>query len=312
MMKYGLPYMGSKNKIIDKIQDVFPAADNFYDLFSGGGAVTHCMITKNRYKHYFINDIQADMIQFFINAINGEYKDRTEFVSRNEFMQLKDSDAYIRTLFSFANRGYTYTYGDKIEDYKLALHQAIVNNEFGHALKYGFDLTPIQNIQDLHSRRLEVRKIILDNMDNNTNRLFKDINKKSAERVEHLERYESVQNLENLITLDRLTYSMTDYQDIPILDNSVIYCDIPYKDTTTYINGSFDYERFYTWAENQSNLCLISEYDMPLDRFAIIKAIKHRPNMASKSNNRTVTEKVFIPRHQLSTYNYTEVICDDK
>ena len=36
-MTYGLPYMGSKNKIAEDIISLFPAAENFYDLFAGGG-----------------------------------------------------------------------------------------------------------------------------------------------------------------------------------------------------------------------------------------------------------------------------------
>ena len=39
-MKYGLPYKGSKNKLAERIVDLFPKADNFYDLFCGGGVKT--------------------------------------------------------------------------------------------------------------------------------------------------------------------------------------------------------------------------------------------------------------------------------
>ena len=51
-MKYGLPYKGSKNKIAGKIFDLFPQADNFYDLFCGGGALTHYALLQKKFKHF--------------------------------------------------------------------------------------------------------------------------------------------------------------------------------------------------------------------------------------------------------------------
>ena len=41
--KYGLPYQGSKTKIVEHIAKYFPNADHFYDLFGGGFSVTHYM-----------------------------------------------------------------------------------------------------------------------------------------------------------------------------------------------------------------------------------------------------------------------------
>ena len=47
MKRYGLPYMGSKNKIAKWVVGCLPAAPHFYDLFCGGGAVTHAAIFKS-------------------------------------------------------------------------------------------------------------------------------------------------------------------------------------------------------------------------------------------------------------------------
>ena len=49
-MNYGLPYVGSKNKIAKTIIDFLPPADHFYDLFAGGCAITHAAILSNKYK----------------------------------------------------------------------------------------------------------------------------------------------------------------------------------------------------------------------------------------------------------------------
>lgn len=52
----------------------------------------------------------------------------------------------------------------------------------------------------------------------------------------------------------------------------IIYCDPPYRDTTKYATGDFDYDKFYTWCKEmaKSNTVLISEYWMPDDGFECI------------------------------------------
>ena len=93
----------------------------------------------------------------------------------------------------------------------------------------------------------------------------------------------------------------TDYQAVPIPDNSVIYCDIPYKNTKTYQRHKrteFDYERFYDWAYSQTQPTFISEYWMPEDRFVCIADIKINETFSASSKSKKVTERVFVPIHQ--------------
>lgn len=40
-MTFGVPYQGSKNKIVPWVLHHLPAAESFVDLFAGGCAVTH-------------------------------------------------------------------------------------------------------------------------------------------------------------------------------------------------------------------------------------------------------------------------------
>ena len=49
-MRYGLPYIGSKNAIAEWVVDLLPEADVLCDLFCGGCAITHCALLKNKYK----------------------------------------------------------------------------------------------------------------------------------------------------------------------------------------------------------------------------------------------------------------------
>ena len=100
---------------------------------------------------------------------------------------------------------------------------------------------------------------------------------------------------------DVIEFYNTDYQAVPIPDNSVIYCDIPYKGAETYQRHKkteFDYERFYDWAYSQTQPIFISEYFMPEDRFKCIAEIKRTDTFSASNNSTKVAEKIFVPIHQ--------------
>ncbi len=91
---------------------------------------------------------------------------------------------------------------------------------------------------------------------------------------------------------------MLDYAKVEIPQDSVIYCDIPYEGTNVY-NGAehFDYERFYDWAEHQTEPVFISSYQMPPDRFDCIQEYTHRSTLNDRYNL-AVTERIYVPKHQ--------------
>lgn len=88
---------------------------------------------------------------------------------------------------------------------------------------------------------------------------------------------------------------------------SVIYCDIPYRNTSGYklCGNAFDYERFYRWSidkAKQGYNVFISEYSMPQDRF---REIWHKDTYASfnviksecgAKNKPQRTERLFTPK----------------
>lgn len=88
-----------------------------------------------------------------------------------------------------------------------------------------------------------------------------------------------------------------DYAALPIPKNSIIYCDIPYKNTKQYSTSKdFDYERFYTWCENMAQLghsVYISEYEMPEDRFECIWE-KGVLNAMHQVNTKQTVERLYI------------------
>ena len=65
--------------------------------------------------------------------------------------------------------------------------------------------------------------------------------------LENQERLLRLTSISNPSKVCNLTWSIGDYQDVQIEDNSVIICDIPYIGTNEYVNGgdNFDHERFY-------------------------------------------------------------------
>ena len=63
----------------------------------------------------------------------------------------------------------------------------------------------------------------------------------------------------------------------------------------------FDYEKFYDWCERQTELCFISEYNMPKDRFTCIAEIEHR-SIICANENQSVIERIFLPNHQAKDY----------
>lgn len=115
--------------------------------------------------------------------------------------------------------------------------------------------------------------------------------------MENLERHD---RMPAPISLDALTWSATDYQDVPIPENSVIYCDIPYKGTNRYAGkgADFDYDRFYEWALRQTQPIFISSYDMPKEDFKVIAEYSRTDTLSATNNSLRVTERIFIPRTQ--------------
>lgn len=96
---------------------------------------------------------------------------------------------------------------------------------------------------------------------------------------------------------DTLMLTYGDYTDLRVPDNSIIYCDIPYKNTKQYANSkNFDYEKFYDWCvfmKNKGHKVFISEYEMPSDRFECVWN-KKVTNSLHQTNTKRPTEKLFI------------------
>ena len=129
-------------------------------------------------------------------------------------------------------------------------------------------------------------------------------------RLQYRERQHSLPTIKGGQNLP-ITSSVLDYAEVEIPKDSVIYCDIPYEGTNVY-NGAehFDYERFYEWAERQTEPVFISSYQMPPDRFDCIQEWSHRSTLNDRVNN-AVTERIFVPRHQAERGNIVKQLSLD-
>lgn len=160
-MNYGLPYKGSKSKLAERLVDLFPKAEHFYDLFSGGCAVSHCAMSKKKFSHIHINDINQIMPKAFCMALNGEFDNEDRWISREDFFRLKDTDPYVAICFSFGNDLKTYAYSREIEPKKKALHYAVFFDDFTLSdEEFGIDLRPISALQDRRERYLLAKRLL--------------------------------------------------------------------------------------------------------------------------------------------------------
>lgn len=366
-MNYGVPYKGSKNKIAKWVVDNLPPATNFYDLFAGGCAVTHCAMLSEKYQNYYANDIWTAP-KLFLDAINGKYANETRWISREEFFEKRLNDPYIQFCWSFGNNGRNYMYSKEIETWKKALHYAQVFKDF--SLLEEFGIKSDGSRKDIKENHLEYKRKYIEwyaknvwKSDIETEKLRQNLTEKIKDGSEKLRQYlidglkkagkrprdvdsflgtngmashyfgrsqwefptrevyglqdlmqsleslESLERLESLQRLQSLQISQGSYENVVIKPNSVIYCDIPYKNTSSYNFNSnkksdkndFDYEAFYNWCKKQKELVIISEYSMP-DDFICVNQIEKTVSLSGGASNKA-TEKLFVPKHQIELYN---------
>ena len=124
-MRYGLPYKGSKSRIVDELLTVMPPAEHFYDLFCGGCAVAHAAMLSGKWGTVHINDINPMMPEAFVKAINGGFNGEDRWISHEDFFRLRDTDPYASICFSFGNDLKSYCYARELEPYKKAMHYAV-------------------------------------------------------------------------------------------------------------------------------------------------------------------------------------------
>jgi len=112
---------------------------------------------------------------------------------------------------------------------------------------------------------------------------------------------ESVRNIQKQIPqLKDVDFRCGDYKNLEIPDDSIIYCDIPYKGTKQYSTSKgFNYTEFWEWVRvkvNDKHNVFISEYNAP-DDFKCVWEQTVKSSLSANGiigGNKNSTERLFV------------------
>lgn len=99
-------------------------------------------------------------------------------------------------------------------------------------------------------------------------------------------------------TLQDVVFISGSYLDLDIPENSLVYCDIPYRDTTGYSVGDFNHNEFYEWCKvlkNKGCDVLVSEYksNIPED-WEVVLEIKSKKDIRNKDGIQEDTIEILM------------------
>ena len=111
---------------------------------------------------------------------------------------------------------------------------------------------------------------------------------------------EAINNIENqLPKMFGVQFYHKDYTELEITNKSIIYCDIPYKDTKQYSTSkNFNHSNFWDWCRekaNQGHTIFVSEYEAPTDFECIWQKVAKSSLSANGKigGNKISVEKLF-------------------
>lgn len=106
--------------------------------------------------------------------------------------------------------------------------------------------------------------------------------------------------MKKLKNLNNVQFYNLNYSDVDIPLGSLVYCDIPYKNTTQYNSkevGKFDHDEFYKWVKNNSNKyeIYISEYKENIpDDFEVVWEYNSKKDIRNSNGIQEKTTEVLI------------------
>ena len=106
--------------------------------------------------------------------------------------------------------------------------------------------------------------------------------------------------MKKLEHLHNVKFYNMNYNEVTIPKGSLVYCDIPYKNTTPYRKkevGVFDHEEFYQWVRDNSDTyeIYVSEYKKNVpDDFEIVWEIESKKDIRNVENKRVETVEVLM------------------
>lgn len=294
--------------------------DYFVDLFTGGFSVASFALQRSGFK-VIANDLNKYVIALYREILSGGKnleEVKYNWVSREHFEIVRDNPemfddwfvGYILNVWSFGCNQKDYLYGKDLEDLKMALHNALVFNDFGTMKSWPlFDgFQPKTTITEVDFKKHPTNKRIA--FMNHFKKFIKSQKETFQGTYDELRRLEQLEHLSQMLHLDaikrdisfqdRLLLFDRDWKELydhleeqGILRNAVIYCDPPYENTKQYQFGSdFDYDAFWNWFRTCPHSVYVSSYTAPKD-IKPINFTKKQVNLdnGNRSNNRKTKKK---------------------
>lgn len=297
-MRYGIVYMGSKEKILHLIDYIFyreHKKKNFIDLFCGGFSVSGFALQRTGFNVY-ANDLNHYVISLYHDLLSDEpnldyYK--YDWVSRRHFEEVRDNRedypawyvGYVLNVWSFGCNQKDYLYAKDLEEDKKAIHYALIFDDFSYmnqretfkGFKVPYDIRKVK-----YFRYKQKRISFMAKLKEYTKEKRKAQENETSSQLQQLERLEQMENISQMEHLEaiiknkknrkRLTLSNMDwkefYDSIPkdVLKDSFIYCDPPYENTKQYLFGEdFKHDEFWQWFRECPYPVYASSYSAPND-----------------------------------------------
>ncbi len=295
-MNYGLPYKGSKNAIAEWVVNYLPPAEDLYDLFAGGGAITHAAALTGKWETIHASDVN-DVITLLPQAIDGTLTHTHRWIGHDAFFTEKGKNPFIRLLWSFSDDQKSYLYSKSKEGMLQAVHYGVMHNDWIMLRQINPVLADTAEKMTAHEGNWYNRYLLW--LIASRNVTGKPIRHQYCERLNRCENLQKIkiQSKSNLI------FEIASYDAVEIAKNSVIYCDIPYKNTSKYL-VNFDYNAFHEWTKKQENIVIISSYDMPAGYACIAEKNKRVALSPTAGRSLRKIEKLWVPESQLAYYDW--------
>lgn len=272
MTLYGIPYQGSKTKIAPAIVQILPPGKRFVDLFGGGFAMSHCARLSGKWGGILYNELDPLLPELIPKALDGAFnynRFKPPFVTREEFFQRRESDGYVKYIWSFGNAGKNYMFGKEVEPLKREAHDFVV---FGKRTTRFHEIERFVTSTDIHVRRMQFCGACKRRRGRFDLQQLQQLER--LQQLEHLERLQQLEQLERLIEIRHGSYDGYEYRN-----GDVVYCDPPYEGTADY-GETFDSERFYAWLKSRPYQVWFSSY-AGVNGFRLVWAKQLRSTLGS-------------------------------
>lgn len=318
--RYGIVYMGSKEKILDQIiryiLDRHFDHKYFIDLFAGGFSVSSYILQKSKKMNVIANDLNKYVIALYEELLSGGKnidEVKYDFINREKFEDVRENSykypkwyvGYVLNVWSFGCNQKDYLYAKDLENNKRIMHDIIVDDHIEEMDTLFPGLIIPKNIRETEYRKhIKKRVAVLEytkryaNQNNNTELM-------RLQNIEHLNQTEHLSAVRSLFPMrKRITLYNHDWKDVydnlsqDILSNAVIYCDPPYEDTKQYQVGSdFDYTAFWDWFRSCPYPVYVSSYKAPEGiepmKFALKAQLLDNGHLGDNKPKKVVKENIY-------------------